>query len=218
MSSLGFRLLAITPPPGPEGGDELDPRVVAAWREAGADEVGLAVLLRSPGAGPTETLGERRFDGLRRACGAHDLPVLLGCASEQVGTVARAGLAGVQLRGDPEEVPALDRQGFVVGRSVHAPPRGGDFDYSVFGPVFEPRTAQAGASKKPKGLDALDRCIRALPEPVFALGGLTPDNAGRCLDVGAWGLAGISAFFGPIPRVVETVGAFVALLRDASKT
>lgn len=192
--------------------------MVAAWKEAGAGEFGLAVLLRSPGAAPAVVLGDPRLDGLRHACAAANVPMLLGCASEQVREVPRDGLAGVQLRGDPAEVPGIERQGFVVGRSVHSPPAGGAFDYSVFGPVFEPRTTQPGGSKKPKGLDALDQCIRAVPEPVFALGGLTPDNAAACLERGAWGLAGISPFFGPIPRVVETVGAFVALLRDASKT
>ena len=60
-------------------------------------------------------------------------------------------------------------------------------DYSVFGPVFDKK----GAS--PAGLVALrDAC--QVKVPVFALGGVTVENAAACLEAGASGIAGIRLF------------------------
>ena len=63
-------------------------------------------------------------------------------------------------------------------------------DFVVFAPVFEkggsPQTRLAG-------LDQLRRaCRHGLP--VFALGGVTLENASSCLEAGAAGLAGIRLF------------------------
>lgn len=196
----------------------MDPRVVEAWIDAGAEEVGLAVLLRTPGLRATQTLEDERLADFIGSCTRARLSMLLGCAARELDELssarALAGLTGIQLRGDPQSRPPLPR-GMLVGRSVHAPPVGPAFDYAVFGPVFEPGTVQAGARKKAKGMASLSECLRASSEPVLALGGITAANAAQGLKAGAWGLAGISALFGPIPRVVETVGALVALLRDA---
>ncbi len=63
----------------------------------------------------------------------------------------------------------------------------------LFAPVFEKplaRSALPGA-----GLLALARaCEAASPAPVFALGGVTSENAAECLAAGAAGVAGIRLF------------------------
>jgi thiamine-phosphate pyrophosphorylase len=63
-------------------------------------------------------------------------------------------------------------------------------DYLVFSPVFP-------TSSKPDhpgaGLMALRAvCERAAPLPVMALGGVTPEGTGDCLDTGASGVAVLS--------------------------
>ncbi len=62
--------------------------------------------------------------------------------------------------------------------------------FAVFAPVFEKKDAAAAT---PAGLDALRQACRA-NIPVFALGGVTLQNAKSCLDVGAAGIAGIRLF------------------------
>ena len=63
-------------------------------------------------------------------------------------------------------------------------------DFAVFAPVFEKRDQP---DQPPTGLAALDEACR-VKIPVFALGGVTWQNAGSCLEVGAAGIAGIRLF------------------------
>jgi thiamine-phosphate pyrophosphorylase len=63
-------------------------------------------------------------------------------------------------------------------------------DLAIFAPVFEKKDAP---ETKPAGLDALRRaCLHKIP--IIALGGITLENAGACLDAGAAGIAGIRLF------------------------
>jgi thiamine-phosphate pyrophosphorylase len=73
-------------------------------------------------------------------------------------------------------------------------------DFVVFAPVFEKSAA------KGVGLEALRAACRGTPRastpeaspavriPVLALGGVTLENAGACIDAGAAGIAGIRLF------------------------
>ncbi len=63
-------------------------------------------------------------------------------------------------------------------------------DFAVFAPVFE-KKAQPDA--KPAGLQALREAC-AVKIPVLALGGVTLENAGPCLQAGAAGVAAIRLF------------------------
>jgi thiamine-phosphate pyrophosphorylase len=67
-------------------------------------------------------------------------------------------------------------------------------DAIVFAPVFE--KIIAGPTVTPgQGLSQLRAaCLAAAPIPVYALGGVTFDNAPACLDAGAAGIAGIRLF------------------------
>lgn len=118
--------------------------------------------------------------------------------------VALAGGAdGVHLRSSdvsPEEVRKIWREGQgsaqpIVAVSCHtaaeveaAEKSGADF--VVFGPVFGKKDApEKGAA----GLDLLRTVCRSRI-PVFALGGVTFENAAQCVDAGATGVAGIRLF------------------------
>jgi thiamine-phosphate pyrophosphorylase len=77
-------------------------------------------------------------------------------------------------------------------------------DFAVFGPVFE----KEKANTRPAGLAALrDACQEKIP--VLALGGITLENAGACVQAGAAGIAAIRLF------QQNEVGKVVAALRPA---
>jgi thiamine-phosphate pyrophosphorylase len=72
-------------------------------------------------------------------------------------------------------------------------------DAILFAPVFEKRALEksiAGPLITPgQGIDRLRAACRAAsPIPVYALGGVTHQNAAACLDAGAAGIAGIRLF------------------------
>lgn len=216
----GFRLLAITPPAG-----NVDPDLSGIW--TAAESVGIAVLLREPGAPPSALLDDRhRFAPLRRACADRGLPCLISIdafgISELPSIATLHEIAGVQLRGDPDS-SALDaareqlQTTQILGRSCHGAPRPQSeaVNYSVFAPVFPPRTAspEPGPGKRAVGLAPL-RALAARESHVFALGGVTPHRASLCLRAGAFGLASIRSFFGPLPEVADNVARLVHALAE----
>lgn len=218
--AAAFRLLAITPPSG-----AVDPGVLEAWRDAGA--VGLAVLLREPGCEPGALVSEgHRLAPLRRACTQAGVPWLVSVDPARLAGLERVrgvpGLAGVQLRGDPDGA-AVDEarrrlgRGLVIGRSCHGSPRplGERVSYSVLAPIFAPRTASPtpGPGKQAVGLEPL-RAFAAVEPRVFALGGVGPETARACVRAGAYGLAAIRSFFGPPHEVADDVARLVRALTE----
>lgn len=112
-----------------------------------------------------------------------DIEIAVECGADGVHLPAALGLA---------RVPDLPH-GFLIGVSCHtrgeverAEREGTDF--VVFGPVF------ATGGKKPVGLDALRDVARSVRIPVYALGGITEQNADACIAAGAAGIAGIRLF------------------------
>ncbi|PRP93809.1 thiamine-phosphate pyrophosphorylase [Enhygromyxa salina] len=213
-----MRLLAITPPRGLAGYDELDPGLVDAWVEAGAATLGLAVLLREPGAGPRQILEDPRLLPLRRALARHEIPALLSVdpAAGSASMIAAADppLAGVQLRADPSletcrSWRAALGPGATIGRSVHGPTPGlpdPSVDYTCLAPIYAPNTRLPGEAKRPIGLDGL-RAWAATCDELIALGGIAADNAAACLAAGASGVAGIRLFFGRMAPTQDNVAA-----------
>jgi thiamine-phosphate pyrophosphorylase len=75
-----------------------------------------------------------------------------------------------------------------VGEVARAASEGADL--AVFGPVFEKKDSPASS---PAGLERLrEACRQTIP--VFALGGITLENARACLSAGAAGVAAIRLF------------------------
>jgi thiamine-phosphate pyrophosphorylase len=67
-------------------------------------------------------------------------------------------------------------------------------DAILFAPVFE-KIIAAQTITPGQGIDRLRAaCFAASPIPVYALGGVTIENAPACLDAGAAGIAGIRLF------------------------
>lgn len=118
--------------------------------------------------------------------------------NDRVDVALAAAADGVHLRADGpaiDRVRALGDSSWIVGRSVHSAAeagRHGTADYLLYGTVF------AGGSKPLPGraadLEGLREAVAATPTPVFAIGGITPERARQCGDVGAAGVAGISVF------------------------
>jgi thiamine-phosphate pyrophosphorylase len=132
------------------------------------------------------------------ACGAHGVHLP---ANDLPASEVRAIWARVKADA-PVGVPgtrSFRMMGWLIGVSAHseaeiayAEAHGADF--AVFAPVFE-----KSGTANPEGLDILRRICRrdeaaASPIPVFALGGITPQNAEQCLQAGAAGIAGIRLF------------------------
>ncbi|MDP8979939.1 MAG: thiamine phosphate synthase [Acidobacteriota bacterium] len=105
------------------------------------------------------------------ACGAHGVHLPAGSiAASKVREIVPSGfLIGVSCH-TVDELRAAEREGA---------------DFAVFGPVF---------SKCSVGLEGLRVATGAVKLPVFALGGVSWENAAACVAAGAVGVAGISMF------------------------
>lgn len=135
------------------------------------------------GGSQTRLLINSRTD-VALACGAHGvhLPANDLAASEERAIFARANMA------EP-----------VIGVSTHsaadvASAEAHGASFAVFGPVFE----KSGSANR-EGLEQLRQICRRTeaaqpPMPVWALGGITLENAQQCAEAGAAGVAAIRLF------------------------
>jgi len=133
-------------------------------------------------------------------------------ASEEIFLAASTGADGFHFP-DGSKFPHELRTKFprlLVGVSTHSPAsaitaaaEGADF--VTFGPVFE--TASKKRFGAPQGLEVLSRVCSSAGIPVFAVGGVTPDNASDCIAAGAHGVAVIGALM-DMPDIASAVAAF----------
>lgn len=132
------------------------------------------------------------------------------------------GADGVHLRSD--DISAAEARAIfmhagilrpVIGVSCHSLrevelAEGHGADFAVFGPIFE-----KDREIKEEGLSSLQAvCSRRAakpPMPVLALGGITVENAQKCLQAGAAGIAGIRLFqTGNVEQVLASLRKLVA--------
>lgn len=110
---------------------------------------------------------------------------------------------------NPQDVKKF-KKNLIIGKSVHSvnsairAERDG-YDYILFGPVF--RTKSKVKYGKPKGIAELKKVCSTVKIPVFALGGINPERAKRCINAGAHGAAVIGAIFNS-KNVKHTISEF----------
>ena len=112
---------------------------------------------------------------------------------------ASPGVDGFHIPDDPALLAEFRAQfpKLLIGASTHsvdgvrnAAASGADF--VTFGPVF----ATPSKHGRVQGIEALRDACAAEKIPVFAIGGVTPENARSCLDAGAHGVAVVGAVMG----------------------
>jgi len=106
------------------------------------------------------------------------------------------GADGVHL---PSGTPILNYgiPGLLTGVSCHTiddlrEAEAAHVSFAVYGPVFPPRSKLHTGPVT--GLDQLREACSAVRIPVFALGGITAENASSCIEAGAAGIAAITLF------------------------
>lgn len=146
----------------------------------------------------------RQHGALTKLLGARTKLLMNGRAD----VALAAGADGVHLTAHPDELtveqvrrvfanagarnPLISVSAHTVAEVRRAQEAGADL--VLFGPVFEKRL-QGVVVTPGSGLDLLrEASAAAQGTPVFALGGVTPANMGKCADAGASGVAGIRLF------------------------
>ncbi|HEX5230306.1 MAG TPA: thiamine phosphate synthase [Bryobacteraceae bacterium] len=96
---------------------------------------------------------------------------------------------------EPATIRRIAPPGFLIGLSCHtlaelAAAERESTDFAVYGPVFPSVTKSITSI----GIEAFRAAARSVRLPVYALGGVTRENAMQCMEAGAAGIAGISLF------------------------
>jgi len=180
---------------------------VAAAARAGVDLI--QVRERDLEGGPLTRLVRRCVE----AVGGTRARVLV---NDRVDVALAAGAHGVHLPGHGVPAARIRRivpRGFLIGRSVHHASEAvrvvedGGLDYLLFGTVF---STPSKADVAPAGVDRLAAAVAAVPLPVLAIGGITPDRAPDIARSGAAGAAAIAMFADACVQGIDRLNALVA--------
>lgn len=189
MALIG-RVLAITP------GEDGHPRNIE-WLITGAVSGGLRwLVLREPQRDTRSyvTLA-RRLSALLRG------GLILHAGHPDAQRLAQAGGWGLHLPSGGDLTTARAAIDGQLGISCHssadiANAVAAGADYVTISPVFQP-ISKPNDSRPLFGIDRLIETIRDSNIPVFALGGLTPENAALCRAAGTHGVATLGSLFRP---------------------
>lgn len=157
------------------------------------------IVLRLPQAGPATLAGAiARLDALASANPA----LRLACSSRHGGAdlpphwgvhLTAAALARVQARPAAPLVGASCHDAAELARAAQL-----GCDYAFLSPV---RATSTHPDQPPLGVDGLATLLAGARLPVYALGGMCPADEAALREVGAFGVAGIGAFWQPAPHV-----------------
>ena len=116
-----------------------------------------------------------------------------------VNVAVDVGAAGVHLP-ELEEVKAQSDNDFLIGCSIHsveaAKKREAEgADFITYSPIY-PTTDKPGYGPA-VGVANLEKLVKHVNLPVFALGGVTPERVGECMEAGAHGVAVMSGIMSP---------------------
>lgn len=143
--------------------------------------------------------------------------------NDRLDIAVTCGADGVHLRSDSVPASAARRivpAGFLIGRSVHsaaeAVSAAADADYLIAGTVF-PSASKTGPGDADRLLGAagLADLVRAVRQPVLAIGGVTLDRLPEVAASGAAGFAAIGLFLSDDRRTPCRSGPFRAIVEAA---
>ncbi len=171
-----------------------------------------ALQLREKDLGLRDLLGLAR--DLREGTRRHRARLLV---NDRADVALAVGADGVERTHASLPVAALRRIAappFLIGASVHSEAEAREAategaDFLVFGPVYD--TPSKRRYGPPQGLRALGRIAALVDRPVLAIGGITPARVREAMDVGAAGVAVISAIL-EAERPADATKAFVDAL------
>jgi|DewCreStandDraft_1066081.scaffolds.fasta_scaffold00179_41 thiamine-phosphate pyrophosphorylase len=152
---------------------------------------------------------------LRRITAAHDARLLINSRTHMAQAV---GADGVHLPGAASIAEARRLLGpqALIGYSAHnadelrrAEQEGADF--VTLSPVFPPHSKSSPVPAL--GLERFAQLVRSTCLPVYALGGVDPQNARDCLAAGAFGIAVVGALMSA-PDIPAVVSRFLELLGE----
>ena len=148
------------------------------------------------------------------ACSDTDVALLI---NDHVDIAQAVGADGVHL-GQTDfpiaEARAVLGAGPCIGATARSPEQAlsayeAGASYIGFGPVY-PTQSKYDTAAKPKGLELLAQTCEAVPLPVIAIAGITPERVASVLEAGAHGVAVLSAV-----ALADAPEAATAELRDA---
>lgn len=164
-------------------------RTPAPWVTATRLPEGAAVVYRGFGLPEAEAVARR----LRRVTAERGVRLLIGL---DAALAERVGADGVHL---PQRALSAAyslgarRPDWLITGAVHdaaAAAAARDLHALVLSPVFQVRADDASARRTPLGIEGFARLAACAPAPVYALGGIGPDQAEALIGSGGCGLAG----------------------------
>lgn len=150
-------------------------------------ELGAALLFREKDL--SKEGRRQRAELLSKSCREFGVPLLIHGDVELARTL---GALGLHL---PSTATPQSHDGLLVGRSCHNQDEldgaaSAGLDYAMLSPVLASPGKGSGM-----GWESFGRLAKSSRLPLFALGGLGPDDLEDARQYGAWGVAGIRAFY-----------------------